>query len=64
MCNLSKGVREEGIQLGRQETRIESIANLMRSMKLTCEQSMTALGISEADWALYAKKRDKNQFYI
>ena len=29
MCNLSKGVREEGIQQGRKETLVESIANLM-----------------------------------
>ena len=38
MCNLSKGVREEGIQQGiqqgREETLMEAIANLMRSMKL------------------------------
>ena len=60
MCNLSKGVREEGIQQGRQETLMESIANLMRSMKLTCEQAMAALGIPEADWEWYAKKLNKN----
>lgn len=64
MCNLSKGVREEGIQQGiqqgRQETLMESIANLMRSMKLTCEQAMAALGIPEADWEWYTKKLNKN----
>ena len=40
---------------------MESIANLMRSMKLTCEQAMAALGIPEADWEWYAKKLNKNQ---
>lgn len=64
MCNLSKGVREEGIQQGvqqgRQETLMESIANLMRNMKLTCEQAMAALGIPEADREWYAKKMNKN----
>lgn len=60
MCNLSKGVREEGIQQGRKETLVESIANLMRNMKLTCDQAMDALGIPEADKAWYAKKLGKN----
>lgn len=68
MCNLSKGVREEGIQQGiqqgRKETLVESIANLMRNMKLTCDQAMDALGIPEADKAWYAKKLGKNQLYI
>ena len=60
MCNLSKGVREEGIQQGRKETLVESITNLMRNMKLTCDQAMDALGIPEADKAWYAKKLGKN----
>lgn len=68
MCNLSKGVREEGIQQGiqqgRKETLVESIANLMRNMKLTCDQAMDALGIPEADKAWYAKKLGKISFIL
>ena len=60
MCNLSKGVREEGIQQGRKEILAELIANLMRNMKLTCDQAMDALGIPEADKAWYTKKLGKN----
>lgn len=71
MCNLSKGVREEGIQQGiqqgiqkgiqqgRREMLMESIVNLMGAMKLTGEQAMAALGIPEADREWYAKELDK-----
>ncbi len=63
MCNLSEGVREEGIrqgiQQGRREVLLESIGNLMEAMKLTCEQAMAALGIPEADRAWYAKELNK-----
>lgn len=63
MCNLSEGVREEGIrqgiQQGRREVLLESIGNLMEAMKLTCEQAMAALGVPEADRAWYAKELNK-----
>ena len=43
MCNLSKGVWEEGIQQGV----LDSIVNIMDSLGLTIEQAMNALKISD-----------------
>jgi hypothetical protein len=46
MCNLSKGVRDEG--------NIASIKNLMETLKLSMQQAMDALKIPDADRAYYA----------
>jgi predicted transposase YdaD len=61
MCNLSQGVKNKGIQIGRAEGRTEgikegtlaSIKNLMETMKLSIQQAMDALKIPEADRAYY-----------
>lgn len=55
MCNLSEGIEQRGIQKGRVEGQLESIQNLMKNLKLSMEQAMTALGIPETEWETYRK---------
>jgi predicted transposase YdaD len=62
MCNLSEGVRDEGIAIGlergreegREENTIASIKNLMKNLKLSLEQAMNTLEIPDADRLDYA----------
>jgi predicted transposase YdaD len=58
MCNLSKGVKDEGRREGREEGlrdgNIISIKNLMRTMHWSLQQAMNALDIPEADRSYYA----------
>lgn len=49
MCNISKGVLEQGMEKGK----LEAIRNLMDSLKLTAAQAMDALKIPEADRPKY-----------
>ena len=49
MCNLSDGVEQRGIRKGIQQCRREDINNLMKNLKMTCEQAMDALGIPEEE---------------
>lgn len=53
MCNLSKGVLERGKREGIIKATVDSIQNLMETLKLTTEQAMDALKIPEADRDLY-----------
>lgn len=50
LCNLSKGIEENGMKKGI----LVSIQNLMESMGWTAEQAMKALKIPEAEQAVYA----------
>jgi hypothetical protein len=50
MCNLSEGVRDEGIKVGT----LASIKNLMETMNWSLQQAMSALKIPDADRAYYA----------
>lgn len=67
MCNLSKGVEEKGILKGRQEGLLEgrqeellnSIRNIMDTLKLTLNQAMDALKVPEADRKKYEKEINK-----
>lgn len=43
MCNLSKGVEERGIEIGREIGTLRAIENLMDTLKMTAEQAMAAL---------------------
>jgi hypothetical protein len=58
MCNLSEGVRDEGIEIGMERGvkvgNIASIKNLMETLKLSMQQAMDALKIPDADRAYYA----------
>ena len=49
MCNLSDGVEQRGIRKDIQQCRREDINNLMKNLKMTCEQAMDALGIPEEE---------------
>lgn len=53
LCNLSKGIEEQGIRLGIKEGILISIQNLMESTGWSAEQAMKALKISEAEQSLY-----------
>jgi predicted transposase YdaD len=58
MCNLSKGVkdegRREGMDIGLRTGNLASIKNLMKNLKLSLEQAMNTLEIPDADRAYYA----------
>ena len=66
VCNLSKGVEERGIarglerglaqglERGMETGTLNAIRNLMETLKLTAEQAMEALKVSEAEKAKYA----------
>lgn len=49
MCNISKGVEAKGMEKGI----LNSIRNLMDSMKLTAEQAMAALRVPESEYKKY-----------
>ena len=51
MCNLSDSIEQKGIE----KALLRSIQNLMKNLKLSIEQAMTALGVPEADREKYAK---------
>lgn len=59
MCNLSKGVREEGKIEGKNEGLMQSIVNLMKNLRFTMEQAMEALGISESEQQKYKDMIEK-----
>lgn len=46
-------IRHEGLEAGREETKLADIRNLMNNMKLTAEQAMSALGIDKSDFSKY-----------
>ena len=60
VCNLSKGVQEKGIAIGVkqgfEQGTLNSIKNLMETLKLTAEQAMVALKVPEADKPKYVSK--------
>ena len=47
MCNLSKGVWEDGVQQGIQQGVLDTIVKLMKNLGFTIEQAMSALEISD-----------------
>lgn len=55
VCNLSKGVEENGMKKGI----LVSIQNLMESMDWTAEQAMKALKIPETEQAIYVNSLKK-----
>lgn len=59
MCNLSKGVEEQGILIGLEQGILSSIKNLMDSMDWTAEQAMQALKIPESEQSVYSCKLNK-----
>ena len=61
MCNLSSGIREEGIRegevigihKGRLETTINNIRNLMHTQNWSAEKAMSALGFDTSEYPKY-----------
>ncbi len=60
MCKVMEELREESIQRGRlegiEQNRVESIKNLMKTLKMTAQQAMDALLIPVADQDKYLAK--------
>lgn len=58
MCNLSDGIERKGIEVGEErgtkKTKLQDIQNLMKNLKLSMEQAMTALEVPEAEQEKYA----------
>jgi hypothetical protein len=58
MCDLSEGVRDEGIEIGLERGvkvgNLASIKNLMETMNWSLQQAMNALKIPEVDRLYYA----------
>lgn len=63
MCNISRSIKTEGIELGyelgikqgRNESMLLAVKNLMQSLKLSSEEAMDALCIPQADRIHYLK---------
>ena len=59
MCNLSAGIydngMQKGIQKGRLETLRDNVKNVMESFKVTLDDAMTVLKVSEEDQAILRK---------
>ena len=60
MCNLSKGVWEKGMEVGRKEgaaqNMLNSIQNLMENTGWSVEQAMAALKVPDADRPKYLER--------
>ncbi len=64
MCNLSQGIeengiaigQERGIAIGQEKQLLQSLQNLMDTLKLTAEQAMAALKVPETEWMNYAER--------
>jgi len=54
MCNLSDGIEKKGIEIGTKTTKLQDIQNLMKNLKLSMEQAMTALEVPETEKEKYA----------
>jgi hypothetical protein len=56
MCKVMEDLREESIQRGIDQTRVESIKNLMKNVGWTLQQAMDALEIPASEQPKYASK--------
>ena len=56
MCKVMEDLREESIQRGIDQNRIESIRNIMDGLKYTAQQVMDLLKIPVADQKKYLAK--------
>ena len=53
MCEIFENVRKEAAKEAAKETTLNNIKNLTKNLKLTVDQSMQALGISDDDQKKY-----------
>ena len=56
MCKAIEDLREESIQRGIDQNRVESIKNIMESFKVTAQQAMDAIKIPLTEQPKYAAK--------
>ncbi|RRK35490.1 hypothetical protein EBB54_23260 [Schaedlerella arabinosiphila] len=56
MCDALRELMKEDFEETKQETLLETIKNLMDTMKWTAEQAMTAMKIPDADRGKYIAK--------
>lgn len=56
MCDALKELMKEDFEETKQETLLETIKNLMDTMKWTAEQAMTAMKIPDADRSKFIAK--------
>ena len=56
MCDALRELMKEDFEETKQETLLETIKNLMDTMKWTAEQAMTAMKIPDAEWGKYIAK--------
>ncbi len=56
MCKVMEDLREESIQRGIDQNRVESIKNLMKNVGWTLQQAMDALEIPASEQPKYASK--------
>ena len=56
MCKVMEDMRNEAIQRGIDQNRIESIKNVMESFKVDAQQAMDALKIPVADQPKYLNR--------
>ena len=57
MCDALRELMKEDFEETKQETLLETIKNLMDTMKWTAEQAMTAMKIPDADRGKYIAGR-------
>lgn len=56
MCKAMEELREQSIQRGIDQSRIESIKNIMEGLKYTAQQAMDLLKIPVSDQPKYLSK--------
>lgn len=56
MCEAMRELMKEDLKEREQEALFKTIKNLMKNMKLTAEQAMSAMEIPEVDRAKYLAK--------
>ena len=53
MCEVMEQLRDESIQRGIDQNRVDSIKNIMETLKLTAQQAMDALKIPKGEQGKY-----------
>ena len=49
MCNLGEGIRERAVAQTVQATRRDTALNLMKSLKLSAEEAVSAMGVPDEE---------------
>ena len=55
MCNYSDFIYEKGLSDGEARGKAKDLIQLMKNLKLTFEQALTALSVPEIEWDDYRK---------